>query len=166
MLDGCKTVLKYHFMMIISYFRTQHATETTKYKTQIDIAENEIVRLEFVLQKEQEARKHAEESAVNNGGGNYAVGGAGGHQAGMDRLDISQIEREAAEGQEVDQSLLASSLASPLLMPLDQLLAQPGNSGKSIYSQGVKGHWAVYYTSLQSFIITSLIRWFNNIGDI
>ena len=123
---------------IISYFRTQHATETTKFKTQIDIAENEIVRLEFVLQKEQEARKHAEESSAINNGGNYTVGGTGGNQAGMGRLDISQIEREAAEGQEVDQSLLASSLASPLLMPLDQLLAQPGNSGKFFLTRQCK----------------------------
>ena len=56
----------------------------------------------------------------------------------MGRLDISQIEREAAEGQEVDQSLLASSLASPLLMPLDQLLAQPGNSGKFFLTRQCK----------------------------
>ena len=28
-----------------------------------------------------------------------------------------------------------------------------------------RGHWAVYYTSPQSFIITIYIRWINNFGD-
>ena len=99
------------------------------------MAENEIVRLEFVLQKEQEARKQAEETyaASNSSGYNYNNSGynsgSGIMHSNMERLDISQIEREAAEGQEVDSySQPIASLTSPL--PLDQLLAQSGATGR------------------------------------
>ncbi len=43
-------------------------------------------------------------------------------------LDISQIEREAAEGQEVEPGGGAQQLTSPL--PLDLLLAQQETSGR------------------------------------
>ena len=33
------------------------------------------------------------------------------------------------------------------------------------FIQGGRGHWAVYYTSPQSFIITLLISWLNNFGE-
>ncbi len=36
---------------------------------------------------------------------------------------------------------------------------------KNIMFQAGRGHWAVYYNSTQSFIITFLIRWLNNIWD-
>merc|ERR1719383_1141967 len=64
--------------------RTNHAQEAARLKTQIDVTENEIIRLEFVLQKEQEARKHAEDMA----------GSQSQLQIERERLDISQIERE------------------------------------------------------------------------
>merc|ERR1711892_853959 len=90
--------------------------EMSKIKQQIDTKENEVIRLELVLQKEQEARRQAEETAGRSVG---AVG------LFDNRLDICQIEREACEGQEVDTSNGPSpntSLASPV--PLEQLLAQ------------------------------------------
>jgi len=110
----------------IQLLKTQHAADTTKFKTQIDVAENEIVRLEFVLQKEQEAqaKSHQEARRVAE----ELQPSAQHHH--LERLDISQIEREAAEGQEVDvhtTSSTASMLASPL--PLEQLLAGPSSSG-------------------------------------
>jgi len=94
--------------------RNTNVTEISKLKQQIDSKENEVIRLELVLQKEQEARRQAEENA-----GRTTVGGFD------NRLDICQIEREACEGQEVDSSNQpspSSSMTSPL--PLDQLLAQ------------------------------------------
>ena len=37
---------------------------------------------------------------------------------------------------------------------------------ESLYArQGGRGHWAVYYTSPPSFIITFSIRWLKNFGD-
>ena len=48
----------------------------------------------------------------------------------MERLDISQIEREAAEGQEVEPPVgRGGSIQSPL--PLDQLLAQGDGAGRN-----------------------------------
>ena len=48
----------------------------------------------------------------------------------MERLDISQIEREAAEGQEVEPPVGGGgSIQSPL--PLDQLLAQGDGAGRN-----------------------------------
>jgi len=88
--------------------RTTHNVEMGRLKTQIDVAENEIIRLEFMLQKEQEARKQAEEN-----------GGSLPHME-RERIDISQMEREAAEGQEVEPGPGAFH-TSPL--PLEQLLA-------------------------------------------
>ena len=69
-----------------------------------DSAENEVIRLELVLVKEQEARRALAMSIEDTGGrsgfDHHAVGGGG--RGGFDNsLDISQIEREAAEGQEV-----------------------------------------------------------------
>jgi len=90
--------------------------ELSKIKQQIDLKENEVIRLELILQSEQEARRQAEETAGRSVG---AVG------VFDNRLDICQIEREACEGQEVDASNGPSpntSLASPV--PLEQLLAQ------------------------------------------
>ena len=62
----------------------------------------------------QEARKHAAEVA--------------GSQAPLDRMDIYQMEREAAEGQEVEPAAASVLLTSPL--PLELLLAQTENSGR------------------------------------
>jgi chromosome segregation ATPase len=90
--------------------------EMSKLKQQIDLKENEVIRLELILQKEQESRRQAEERAGQSRG----VG-----SVFDNRLDICQIEREACEGQEVDSSSVPSpstSMASPL--PLEQLLAQ------------------------------------------
>ena len=39
------------------------------------------------------------------------------------------------------------------------------NQTNTYFYQKVRGHWAVYYTSLQSFIITFFIRWLCNFGD-
>jgi len=93
------------------------AAEISKLKGQLDSAENEVIRLELVLQKEQEARRLAEE----------LLGKAAETGNRFDsKLDIREIEREACEGQEVDSvSQLPpglSAVTSPL--PLDQLLAQ------------------------------------------
>ena len=69
-----------------------------------DSSENEVIRLELVLAKEQEARRALTLSMEETGGRlghDYQAGGSG--RVGFDNsLDISQIEREAAEGQEVD----------------------------------------------------------------
>merc|ERR1719158_851886 len=94
--------------------RAAHCREITRIQQLLDTSENEVIRLELVLQKEQESRRQAEE----------LVGARG---AFDNSLDISQIEREAAEGQEVDpnqhQTMApGSSVTSPL--PLEQLLAQ------------------------------------------
>ena len=63
-----------------------------------------MIRLELVLAKEQEARRALTLSMEETGGRlghDYQAGGSG--RVGFDNsLDISQIEREAAEGQEVD----------------------------------------------------------------
>ena len=96
--------------------RAGHREELARVQQVLDTRENEVIRLEMVLSKEQEARRQAEE----------AVGSRGGLS---ESLDISQIEREAAEGQEVDPPTpgLWSSLTSPL--PLEQLLAQTDRAG-------------------------------------
>ena len=99
------------------------AAEISKLKGQLDSAENEVIRLELVLQKEQEARRLAEE----------LLGKAAETGNRFDsKLDIREIEREACEGQEVDSvSQLPpglSAVTSPL--PLDQLLAQSDLPGK------------------------------------
>ena len=101
------------------------AAEISKLKGQLDSAENEVIRLELVLHKEQEARRLAEE----------LLGKAAETGNRFDsKLDIREIEREACEGQEVDSvSHLAPGLnavTSPL--PLDQLLAQSDLPGKNI----------------------------------
>ena len=93
------------------------ATEIIKLKGQLDNAENEVIRIELVLHKEQEARRLAEE----------LLGKAAETGNRFDsKLDIREIEREACEGQEVDSvSHLPpgfSAVTSPLA--LDQLLAQ------------------------------------------
>ena len=47
-------------------------------------------------------------------------------------------------------------------------IANKDTTGKKDFilkSQEGRGHWAVYYTSPQSFIITFLIRWLKNFGD-
>eukprot|EP00090_Calanus_glacialis_P045684 TRINITY_DN8648_c0_g1_i2.p1 TRINITY_DN8648_c0_g1~~TRINITY_DN8648_c0_g1_i2.p1 ORF type:complete len:964 (+),score=348.99 TRINITY_DN8648_c0_g1_i2:67-2892(+) len=96
----------------VERMKSSTQTEISKLKQQIDAKENEVIRLELVLQKEQEARRQAEETAGRVG-------------VFDNRLDISQIEREACEGQEVDTHSVPSpnnSLVSPL--PLEQLLAQ------------------------------------------
>ena len=96
-------------------------------KQQLDSSENEAIRLEIMLKKEQELRKQQEEALGREGRG--MLGGHG------EKLDICQIEREAAEGQEVETSpQLAgfsptSTITSPV--PLDQLLNSP--SGKSFH---------------------------------
>ena len=101
------------------------AAEISKLKGQLDSAENEVIRLELVLQKEQEARRLAEE----------LLGKAAETGNRFDsKLDIREIEREACEGQEVDSvSHLPpglSGVTSPL--PLDQLLAQSDLPGKYV----------------------------------
>jgi len=96
----------------VERMKSSTQAEMSKLKQQIDAKENEVIRLELVLQKEQEARRQAEETAGRVG-------------VFDNRLDISQIEREACEGQEVDTHSVPSpnnSLVSPL--PLEQLLAQ------------------------------------------
>ena len=45
------------------------------------------------------------------------------------------------------------------------LLGTPAEMYVSGMVQGGRGHWTVYYTSPQSFIIAFLIRWPNNFGD-
>ena len=82
-----------------------------------DSSENEVIRLELVLAKEQEARRALTLSMEETGGRlghDYQAGGSG--RVGFDNsLDISQIEREAAEGQEVDPKLkiISNTVLSP-----------------------------------------------------
>jgi len=100
----------------VETMRTTNLAELSKLKQQIDLKENEVIRLELILQKEQEARRQAEETAGQSAGAGSVF---------ENRLDICQIEREACEGQEVDSSSVPSpnnSLASPV--PLEQLLSQ------------------------------------------
>merc|ERR1719234_1005626 len=109
--------------------RASHSKDIAKIQQQLDSAENEVIRLELVLVKEQESRRalamSVEEAGGRLGYHDHPLGGTG--RGGFDNsLDISQIEREAAEGQEIEPSTpglpWASSLTSPL--PLEQLLAQ------------------------------------------
>ena len=91
--------------------KANDTAEITKLKQQLDTSENEVIRLELMLQKEQEARRLAEESCETGGFDN--------------RLDIREIEREACEGQEVETVVglpQSSTITSPV--PLDQLLSQ------------------------------------------
>ena len=102
------------------------AAEISKLKGQLDSAENEVIRLELVLHKEQEARRLAEE----------LLGKAAETGNRFDsKIDIREIEREACEGQEVDSvSHLPPGLnavTSPL--PLDQLLAQADLPGQYFF---------------------------------
>jgi hypothetical protein len=66
----------------------------------------------------------------------------------VERLDISQIEREAAEGQEVEP-VGGAQLTSPL--PLDMLLAQTDTAGKD---RGLKTVNTVQLLLLYSLILT------------
>lgn len=110
------TLLKHNQTQELDLSRSCHLQEINRLKTQIDVAENEIVRLEFVLQKEQDARKFVESQPGSR------------PEFDRDRLDISQIEREAAEGQEVEPAHpIHASNSSPL--PLEQLLAQSEHHG-------------------------------------
>ena len=106
----------------IEILKNANENEISKLKTVKDSTENELIRLEIVLQKEQEARRRAEE----------AVGKTDGMVVGRfdNRIDISEIEREACEGQEVETEASAGSLTSPV--PLDQLLAQLDTAGKGV----------------------------------
>lgn len=106
--------------------KTNNSSEVSKLKQQLDTRENEVIRLELVLAKEQEARRLAEELM-----GKAAESG----NRFDNKLDIREIEREACEGQEVDIQGLGNSLTSPV--PLDQLLAQsdlPDNISEEIRS--------------------------------
>ena len=72
--------------------------------------------MELVLVKEQETRRALAMSVEEAGGrlGYHDHPGPGGNGRGFDNsLDISQIEREAAEGQEVNY-FLHRNLANPL----------------------------------------------------
>ena len=99
--------------------KTNNTSEVCKLKQQLDTRENEVIRLELVLAKEQEGRRLAEELM-----GKAAESG----NRFDNKLDIREIEREACEGQEVDIQGLGNSLTSPL--PLDQLLAQSDLPGE------------------------------------
>jgi len=103
----------------IEILKNANENEISKLKTVKDSTENELIRLEIVLQKEQEARRRAEE----------AVGKTDGMVVSRfdNRIDISEMEREACEGQEVETEASAGSLTSPV--PLDQLLAQADTAG-------------------------------------
>ena len=99
--------------------KNTNTTEISKLKQQFDNAENEAIRLELMLQKEQEARKVAEE----------LLGKVENINRFDNKLDIREIEREACEGQEVDTGSNVPNITSPL--PLDQLLAQSDLPGKT-----------------------------------
>merc|ERR550539_1360471 len=104
--------LKQSHRQEIEMIKAQDTAEITKLKQQLDTSENEVIRLELMLQKEQEARRLAEESCETGGGFD-------------NRLDIREIEREACEGQEVETAVglaQTSTITSPV--PLDQLLSQ------------------------------------------
>jgi len=107
--------------------RASHSKEIAKIQQQLDSAENEVIRLELVLVKEQESRRALAMSVEEAGGrlGYHDHPDRGNGRVGFDNsLDISQIEREAAMQIEPSTPGLpwASSLTSPL--PLEQLLAQ------------------------------------------
>ena len=90
--------------------------EASRLKHEVDGKKNEVMRLELVIQNEQEDRRKTGEAA-----GKSRVEGAGFYK----QLDISQVEREACDGQEVNAGNVNTkdnSMASTL--PLDQLLAQ------------------------------------------
>ena len=111
--------LKQSHRQEIEMIKAHDTAEITKLKQQLDTSENEVIRLELMLQKEQEARRLAEESCETGGFDN--------------RLDIREIEREACEGQEVETVVglpLGSSITSPV--PLDQLLAQADLPGETL----------------------------------
>eukprot|EP00092_Neocalanus_flemingeri_P096298 GFUD01122575.1.p1 GENE.GFUD01122575.1~~GFUD01122575.1.p1 ORF type:complete len:1513 (+),score=587.82 GFUD01122575.1:87-4625(+) len=122
--------LKQIHLQEMEMMKNANQIEISKLKQQIDAKENEVIRLDIVLQKEQEARRHAEENVGRTGG---AVGGFD------NRLDICQIEREACEGQEKEHSSgpsPSSSMTSPL--PLEQLLAQ--NDPPDTVSEGLRSN--------------------------
>ena len=90
----------------------------------VDSTENEVIRLELMLSKEQEARRVAEEMSLVK---------IEPRDRFDNKLDIREIEREACEGQEVDNAngyQPSNNITSPL--PLDQLLAQADLPGESI----------------------------------
>ena len=68
--------------------RQAQAKEVARMQQLVDSRENEVIRLELAVGREVEARRAAEEQGRAAGGFDNS-------------LDISQIEREAAEGQEV-----------------------------------------------------------------
>jgi len=116
--------LKQVHLQEIETAKNAHNAELLKLKQQLDSSENEVIRLEIMLKKEQEIRKAQEEGLGNYGRG---MGLPSGHP---EKLDICQIEREAAEGQEVESSSgqipgfsPTSTITSPV--PLDQLLNSP-----------------------------------------
>ena len=80
--------LKQSHRQEIEMIKAHDTSEITKLKQQLDTSENEVIRLELMLQKEQEARRLAEGTCETGGFDN--------------RLDIREIEREACEGQEVE----------------------------------------------------------------
>ena len=64
-----------------------------------------------------------------------------------------------------------SSIVLSLKIPIDKVSKKekfPWSIGYSDFSkyQAGRGHWVVYYTSPQNFIITVSLRWLNNLGDL
>ena len=87
--------------------RQAHAKEVARMQQLVDSRENEVIRLELAVGREAEARRAAEEQGRAAGGFDNS-------------LDISQIEREAAEGQEVGVSgdhLMVTSDSPPPPQP-------------------------------------------------
>ena len=56
-------------------------------------------------------------------------------------------------------------VCSPSVSPVSLTSKIKSSCAYNCFSQGGRGHWEVYYTSPQSFIITFLTRLFNNFWD-
>ena len=73
----------------LEMLRTQDRAEIGRLKQLVDTTENEVIRLELMLSKEQEARRVAEEMSLVK---------IDPRDRFDNKLDIREIEREACEG--------------------------------------------------------------------
>ena len=134
----------------LELLRTHDKAEMDRLKQQLDMTENEVIRLELVLAKEQEARKVAEEmSLVKIDSSNNRFDS---------KLDIREIEREACEGQEVDIPGVnnnVTNITSPV--PLDQLLAHADLPGNNNNTALIIKYYLLSHTTLHCSIVSVTI---------
>jgi len=112
MIDSLKQSHQQEVEMLIS----TNLLEASRLKHEVDGKKNEVMRLKLVIQNEQEDRRKTGEAA-----GKSRVVGAGFFK----QLDISQVEREACDGQEVNAgNVNTKDNSMTSTHPLEQLLAQ------------------------------------------